>query len=758
MKRLLAITIAIILFLQTVSLSWAWELERPSDDIDIMERTENAFTDGDACVGIGVDIHSYEEDCWPDDDDCVRLNVSMTANSRKGITYDFSLQTLWWIPEDNLAYRSERIGIGDDAIVPVYIPQSEGYFACRFYGGLGSAEYQTVYVSSNGFISFDNFSQPSPLPSNIPSSAKPNALVAAVWCDLNVDDAASIITGVYEIFSQSYFVILWNNVLHKTSGKRLTFEIILGNAPQYSPVNPRYSQSTIWISYKSVTSINASFAYGIEDQIGNKGVGGLTNGENLQDFNNKAICFYQSSNSFFLKRLTLFFQESEGASGFDIKEEPEGRYLMGHNVIWDGTNPSEPDGTHTFLRALAGAFTLLISISTFGGTLIEGCGLIIDTVLCGLDWADYASYKQYSSRQIEVFDLGDGVLWQNKAKASALAYDYAVDASISLLVTWKCLAPHVFDNSATVSAILEYYEYSVIDGSIINRDPIVSSVNLKIGPDDNNHRSTADPVQRGMTYSRLFLGGYDDCDFYNVSVTQGALLYVNAQNASHKGWAVFSLHLWDPQGNERVSTSAWHNHFIYFPADKSGEWTIELRLHGSWGFYSLEVGFTPNGMKTLLNGASYVPSVANIDTMKVELLYDDIFLQGDQGGTSPPHPVMGSWWPDGKVDGKDIALASFSYGTTECNSPRWSYMADVVPDRKIDGKDLALVARLYGKTPTTPYSTDLSGVHIIFNTGQDITPDLNGYVDVPDGASSFTVYRNATTIGTLLTLWNLIPP
>jgi len=90
MKKLVAIILIFILALQTASIVYAWEVERPAKNITIGERTENASTNGEASVGIGVAINYYTE--TPNDygADFVSLNVSMTANSRIGITYDCS--------------------------------------------------------------------------------------------------------------------------------------------------------------------------------------------------------------------------------------------------------------------------------------------------------------------------------------------------------------------------------------------------------------------------------------------------------------------------------------------------------------------------------------------------------------------------------------------------------------------------------------------------------------------------------------------
>lgn len=56
MKKIIIPLLLTILLLPMVTLAWAWEIKRPSGDIDFKERTENACTNGEASVGLGVCI------------------------------------------------------------------------------------------------------------------------------------------------------------------------------------------------------------------------------------------------------------------------------------------------------------------------------------------------------------------------------------------------------------------------------------------------------------------------------------------------------------------------------------------------------------------------------------------------------------------------------------------------------------------------------------------------------------------------------
>jgi hypothetical protein len=153
-------------------------------------------------------------------------------------------------------------------------------------------------------------------------------------------------------------------------------------------------------------------------------------------------------------------------------------------------------------------------------------------------------------------------------------------------------------------------------------------------------------------------------------------------------------------------------------------------------------------MRTSTDGYFYVPNIST-SRLKVEMLFNDTNPVGDQSGGTPPYYSIKSY-PDGKVDTLDLELVAGKYGKIE-GQDGWEYMADINPDRKIDIADLWAVGRNFGGSGTG--TTDLSGVTITFNTGDEVSPDSLGFVAIPKGAQSFTVNFDGNPIGALVTFW-----
>jgi len=155
-------------------------------------------------------------------------------------------------------------------------------------------------------------------------------------------------------------------------------------------------------------------------------------------------------------------------------------------------------------------------------------------------------------------------------------------------------------------------------------------------------------------------------------------------------------------------------------------------------------------MKTRIDGYFYVPNL-DVHTLKVELLFTDAELEGDQTGGTSPYPNI-THYPDGNVDIYDQTLITGSaYGTSEGESG-WEYMADINADKTVDIFDLTIVNNNYGKTGGV-YDTDLTGVTIEFDTGDVNSPNSDGYVSIPSEAKYFYVKKNGNPIGALITFY-----
>jgi hypothetical protein len=126
-------------------------------------------------------------------------------------------------------------------------------------------------------------------------------------------------------------------------------------------------------------------------------------------------------------------------------------------------------------------------------------------------------------------------------------------------------------------------------------------------------------------------------------------------------------------------------------------------------------------------------------------------MVGDRTGGTSPYATI-TEWPDTKVRVDDSLLEATCYGKNE-GQLNFSYMADVNLDRKCRVDDVLAVAQSFGQSGGS-YSTDLTDIMVIFNNkGGFSLPDANGYVQIPSGAVSFTVYNGSKPVMALVTFW-----
>ena len=148
---------------------------------------------------------------------------------------------------------------GDDKATSVALP-----FSFPYYG----EEYDTAFVSTNGFL---NFLASSTSLSNvaIPASATPNAAVYPFWDDLNVDAESAVYTGTTTVDGVDAFVVEWRNVRkYSPATDRLNFSatlladgrVVLGYGPVTDTATARGSSATIGIE-DAAGAVASQFSY-----------------------------------------------------------------------------------------------------------------------------------------------------------------------------------------------------------------------------------------------------------------------------------------------------------------------------------------------------------------------------------------------------------------------------------------------------------------------------------------------------------------
>lgn len=467
-----------------------WWMYRPSEHVYVNQHVENASTNDEASVGIGIFITEYQENSnsWPfaPERDGLIFRVAATANTRKGITYNhYTANSLadWF---DLSSLGSEYIvTTDDDGGRWIDLPPS---LAVRFYGGPGyhsSAEYEKLWVCSNGFLSFDSESNSSD-PQPIPNPDSPNAMLAVYWSDL---DPSGGWIKYYINEPLGLFVVEWYNVLDKNNGIRQTFEVIIWNT--WNPYLGQRGQNRFAFLYQSVTWDDNAVA-GIEDQEGYKGIwtGGLSG---------QSIYFHVEKESAEIRRLKISLEKSDGQAEIWILEDP--KVLKGVNFQLSGEDPAPP----WFEDALGDLVTLLASIA-LAETIGAPAGLIFEGFVIGLEFVE-GYVQEFSPFKYEAPDVKDASITENEAHVYAKAeggWGWPVDATFGSQIYWVFTDNNTEDHSIKITATLEYCYYNT--NHEIFTEEISTSVNLNVEIGRTltisaGSGGTTDPAPGPYTYS-----------------------------------------------------------------------------------------------------------------------------------------------------------------------------------------------------------------------------------------------------------------
>lgn len=136
-------------------------------------------------------------------------------------------------------------------------------FPFKFYG----KPYSTAMVSTNGLLRFAGAYTYDGASMSIPSVNDPDALIAALWCDLNPTYGGTVYTKLTGVAPHRRFAAIWLAVPHFDYGGEVTFEIVLEESTNNIFV---YYQDTVFGNPAADSGAIASA--GIEDYNGLKGL------------------------------------------------------------------------------------------------------------------------------------------------------------------------------------------------------------------------------------------------------------------------------------------------------------------------------------------------------------------------------------------------------------------------------------------------------------------------------------------------------
>ncbi|WFE29107.1 hypothetical protein O7623_07955 [Solwaraspora sp. WMMD791] len=147
---------------------------------------------------------------------------------------------------------------GDDAVTEVTLP-----FPVTFYG----QTYTSAWVDTNGILTFTDPGGSHPVPTSVPTVGGPDAMVAAFWDDLIVDEQADVVTATRGSSPFGEYVVEWRNVRRAANpDERVTFQIVFAQLGGYVSIS--YSG----IDPASPGERGGSATIGIENAAGTTGL------------------------------------------------------------------------------------------------------------------------------------------------------------------------------------------------------------------------------------------------------------------------------------------------------------------------------------------------------------------------------------------------------------------------------------------------------------------------------------------------------
>lgn len=182
---------------------------------------------------------------------------------------------------------------------------------------------------------------------------------------------------------------------------------------------------------------------------------------------------------------------------------------------------------------------------------------------------------------LSVTDLKD---WAKEVSLNLTGVNRPHSGYYRVPVDWVLLGPDNQSHQLDITSEVVYF-----NGTVYKK--IIQPFQLTLAPDNNNSFDTAQEIREGY-YPKFLLGPEPDdtWDYYKINATQGQRVIVDFNGSLSVQSPFFVLHLYDPSGNLVAASERENNvQILDFVADSNGFWIIGVRIHGSFGFYSIGV-------------------------------------------------------------------------------------------------------------------------------------------------------------------------
>jgi len=174
-----------------------------------------------------------------------------------------------------------------------------------------------------------------------------------------------------------------------------------------------------------------------------------------------------------------------------------------------------------------------------------------------------------------------------KAFVELAGVNHPKKVSFGCITHWILRSPKNYTHQLEIRFELVYF-----NGTAYKK--IVQPLLLKVGPDSNNSFETATELSKNQTLKKLYIGGYDENDYYKIYIEKDHSFYVYLEETSSDK-ANINIYIYDPNGIKRTNQTIElppYSTSLNLTADKTGYWYIQIELRDDQCFYTLTINTT----------------------------------------------------------------------------------------------------------------------------------------------------------------------